>query len=514
MKRFAKLISVVCFTMLFMTAGSYAGEIHEAAAVGDLDKVRALIEADLTLVESRDGRGCTPLYIACIRHQVAVAHFLIDNGADVNARNNGNQTPLHAANGVYGQDVDLIKRLIAKGANVNAQGSRGETPLHWAAARGNLTVAKLLMDNDADPSAYDQAFGTVLQHAINQSHPQMAKLLIENGAKLNQKDPSGRTELHLAAINGYADLTRILIENSAGIHAVDRHNRTALYYTAKHGYRSVADILVAAGANQDAIVESNYGPAPQLAAALQEGEAYFWYLGGFGGDGYAVKTKGHLLLFDPPGIDESPEADLANGHLNTHELAGQKITVLITKPHWERYPLDCIEIVKRMPDVDLVISFKPETKFRSQGPVPPYRLARPHKSFAIGGVQVHTIPATLGGLAYLVEADGIKVFHAGYHVSNKASQDASYRKEIDFLKTFGPIDVAMLPVAGHAIESYTYDSYLYLVDQLLPKAVYLMHGYYSYDVYLEVAELMRTRPVTVKYPEGRAGGDRFHYSRD
>lgn len=511
MNRFAETIGPLCLALFLATAGLRAGEIHQAAAAGDLNKVQRLIKADPTLVESEDGRGCTPVFTACIRNQVAVAHFLIDQGADVNARNDWSLTPLHGANGVYGQDYDLIKRLIAQGADVNAQGSRGESPLSWAAARGNLDVARLLIANGADVNTYDTAFGTILHNTIRQNHPEMAKLLIASGAKLGRKDASSRTELHLTAIWGYVDLAKLLAERGVDVEATDRHQRTALYYAAKHGYRSVADVLTAAGANQTAIVEANYGPAPQLAAPLRDGEAFCWYLGG---DGYAVKTKSHLLLFDPPGMDESTESGLANGHLKPDELAGQKITVLITKPQWERYPLDCLELVKRMPDVDLVLGFKPETKVGSQAPVPPCRLATGRESFDLGGVLVHTIPATGGGTAYLVETDGVKVFHTGYHISNKASQDADYRREIDHLKTFGPIDMAILPVAGHFIESHTYDAYLYCLDQLLPQAVYLMHGYYVYDEYLKCAELLRRRQVSVAYPEGTAGGDRFHYGRD
>ena len=479
-----------------------------------MNKVRTLVAANPSVIESRDGRGCTPLYNACIRHQVAVAHFLIDKGADVAARNNGNQTPLHAANGVYGQDVDLIKRLIAKGADVSAQSDRGDSPLSWAAARDNLKVAKLLIDSGANGNAYDTAFGTILHNTINQNHPEMARLLVESGAKLDQKDASGHTELHLAAIQGYADLARLLIKYGAGVRAVDRHNRTALYYAAKHGYRGVADILIAAGADQSTIVETNYGKAPQLAASLQEGEACIWFLGSFAGDGYAVKTENHLLLFDPPGIDESLDAGLANGHLNPAELAGQKITVFITKPQWERYPLDVFELAKRMDGVEITISYRPETKLTSQGPVPPYHLTTLHRRLSVGDVTVHTVSARQGGVSYLVEANGLKVYHAGYHACNEASQEASYRKEIDFLEPFGPIDIALLPVGGHLLKSYTYDSYLYLIDQLSPKAVYLMHGVYEYDEYLKCAKLLRTGHVPVKYPGGTAGGDRFFFSRD
>jgi hypothetical protein len=270
--------------------------------------------------------------------------------------------------------------------------------------------------------------------------------------------------------------------------------------------------LLAAGARKDGIVESNYGKAPQLAGALREGEAHLWYLGGFAGAGYAVKTRGHLLLFDPPGIDESLEAGLANGHLNPSELAGQKITVLITKPARERYGLGVFELAKRMADVEFVISFKPEAKLAALGPVPPYRLAMPNQSLTVGDLKVHSIPATLGGVAYLVEADGLRIFHAGYHACNEASQTEAYRKEIDFLETIAPIDVALLPVQGHLIKAFTYDSYLYLLDQLSPTTVYLMGGNYVPEECSRCASVLRTRQVLVEFPEDE--GDRFHFRRN
>jgi ankyrin repeat protein len=503
-------IRLIIFLLLYLTSLSIqAGEIHDAAAAGDLNKVQSIITADPCSIESKDENGSTPLHIACIRNQVAVANFLIDQGANVNARNKWGQTPLHWANGVFGQDYDLIKRLIAKGADVNAQGNRGESVLQWAAGQGNLKVAELLINSGADLNAYDKNFGTILHNIISLNNIEMAKLLIDRGAKLNLKDPLGYTEIHLAAIVGDSGLVRLLIEHGADIQAVDGHNHTALYYAAKHGYQSVAEALVANGAKKNDIVESNYGKAPQLAGTFKDGEAYLWYLGK---DGYAVKTKEHLLLFDPPGIDESLEAGLANGHLNPGELAGQKITVLITKPDWERYELGVLELAKRTTGVDIAISFTPETKLASQAYVPPYQLAEPNQSFSLGDIRIHTIPATLGGMGYLIEADGLRIFHAGYHVCNEASQTENYRKEIDFLKPFGPIDVAVLPVSGHLITSFTYDSYLYLLDQLSPKAVYLMHGYYEYEQYAKCAELLRTRNVPVEYPEN--AGDRFHFPRD
>ncbi len=252
-------ITALVFTLAMLIApGLRAGEIHDAAAAGDLNKVRAILEADPTLLESKDGGGSTPLLSACAAQRVEVANYLLDKGADVNVRDRFRQTPLHRACYSYlqGQDLALIQRLIDKGADVNAQGYNGLIPLHQAAQSGRLEVARLLIDRGADVNAFDRyngpvgaagITGTVLQVAINY-HPkeEMAKFLVERGAKLNRKDSGGDTELHLAALKGYAELARALIEHGADVHAVNQANRTALYCAARHGFRRTAEALIAA----------------------------------------------------------------------------------------------------------------------------------------------------------------------------------------------------------------------------------------------------------------------------
>jgi ankyrin repeat protein len=518
----ALIAGPVSFAPLLIAAGPRAGEVHDAVAAGDLNRVRALVAANPALLDSRDELGFTPLHKACFTQQGAVARFLLDQGASVTARDAFQQTPLHRASYASGRDLALIRRLIAKGADVNALGINGITPLHWAAFKGDVALAKLLFANGADANAYDKyrgptttgsISGTVLQVAINQGpREDLAVLLVERGAKLNRKDSVGNTELHLAATKGYAALARRLIGHGADVHAVNQYGRAALYYAAKHGYRRVADALIGGGAATSTVVETNYGKAPQLAATLNEGEAYLWYCG----SGYAVKTKGHLLLFNPSGVDTSLEAGLANGHLNPNELAGLKITVLISNP--QRWPIgpDSLELAKRMPDIDVVASQRPAASGGGGPAISSYRLAVPNESFSIGGILVHTIPALAGGLGYLVEADGVRVFHAGLHLSgNVPSQLADYRKEIDFLRPFGAIDIAILSTHSHSNDiAITYEPYLYLLDRLSPKAVYLL-GANIAEQYPRCADVLRARPIPVFYPEGGvAKGERFHFLRD
>jgi ankyrin repeat protein len=523
-----KLISFVCLTVMLAPVGLHTGEIHKAAAAGDLIKVRALIEADSTLLESKDSVGNTPLIIACRTLQVAVANYLIDKGADVNAKGLLKGTSLKWMRKDKDESFDLAQRLIAKGADVNAMNEYKSTVLGGAIASGNLKIAKLLIDHGADLNFRGLGGATILQGAIygENSDKEMAKFLIESGAKL-QEFSFGNTELHLTALQGYADLVPLLVKHGADINAVNEYNHTALYYAAKHGHRKTADALIAAGADKSTIVETDYGKAPQLTETLKEGEAYLWYLGGFISptNGYAVKTKSHLLIFDPYAIDESSEAGLANGYLNSNELAGQKITVLITRKT-SIFGLTVPELTKRIPGTNFVLSFKPTADSAGNNDIPQYHLAVPNESFSVGDIQVHTIPAihrpymfrifTGGdGLGYLVEADGVKIFHTGLHgSSNDSTQLDEYRKEIDFLKPFGPIDIAIVPIKGRHLYNLAYEPYLYMLDQLSPKAVYLAGDSWVTDEHKKCVEVLRARNIPVLYPEGGiAVGERFHYLR-
>ena len=66
----------------------------------------------------------------------------IEKGADVNAKDTYNKTPLHCA--VYNENLEITQLLIANGAEVNATDKDGDTPLHWAIFKGNLEITQLL----------------------------------------------------------------------------------------------------------------------------------------------------------------------------------------------------------------------------------------------------------------------------------------------------------------------------------------------------------------------------------
>ena len=541
MNRLRKIVFTTLLTLLLVTIKLHASEIHDAAAAGDLNKIRALLEVDSSLLESRDEHGDTPLIKACLGvppsyiSQIEVADFLIDQGADVNAKGDGGRTPLQCAVLTEPEACfDLLQRLIAKGADVNAtMSNRNWTALVGIVGTGSTKVARLLIDHGADIDVRDME-GTPLQKSINNNRPisdnvavdrelneGMAMFLVERGARL-QEFSFGNTELHLAAMRGFADLVRVLVSHGADVNAANNYGHTPLYYAARHGHRGAAEALIALGANESAIGETNYGRAPQLAESIGEGEAYLWYMASriSPNIGYVVKTREHLLIFNPSRIDESSEAGLANGYLNPKELAGQNITVLANYQPPPRYRADLSELARTLPGANFVLSAQPTVE-EGNAPLPAVRLAKANQDLSVGGVWVVTISACqrlfgIEGFAYLVEVDGLKIFHAGLHASgNNPGEVEKYRREVDFLKPFGPIDIAILPIQGRHLESLNYESYLYLIDELSPRAIYLIGEELVTEELRKCLEVLRRRNVPVEYPKGGiAIGERFHYVRE
>jgi len=149
--------------------------IGEAAALGDLARVQSLLANDPSLLDSRTADGFPALGLAIFFRQPAVARFLIEQGADVNAAAENAQKvrPLHAAAAV--QDRETLELLLARGADPNVKQQLDYTPLHGAASRGDIEMAKLLLRHGADRSAKGSDGMSVADIATKYGHPEFAE---------------------------------------------------------------------------------------------------------------------------------------------------------------------------------------------------------------------------------------------------------------------------------------------------------------------------------------------------
>ena len=151
--------------------------VYEAAAVGDIDRVRALVDAEPALARSYGADGFHPLGLAAFFHHPAVVRVLIAAGADVSApsRNRMRVTALHSA--IAGSDRESALALIAAGADVNAKQQDDFTALHEAAQNGDRKVAEALLAAGADPSLALGSGERPADLARTHGHPEVAQLL-------------------------------------------------------------------------------------------------------------------------------------------------------------------------------------------------------------------------------------------------------------------------------------------------------------------------------------------------
>ena len=87
------------------------------------------------------------LFYAAEHNKVGLAKYLLDRGADYEARGEDQQTPLHLA-AIHNSQA-VAELLLDRGADKDARDDRQRTPLHLAAQLGSLAVAKLLRSRGA-----------------------------------------------------------------------------------------------------------------------------------------------------------------------------------------------------------------------------------------------------------------------------------------------------------------------------------------------------------------------------
>lgn len=112
-----------------------------------------------TIIESKMNDGSTLLHGACALGSLQMVNTLIDNYADVNARDRKGQTPLFKA--ILTHNYNLAVRLVNASADVNIRDITGATPLMYAVGGRNLQLIAFLLDHGADMYGYNQKQKTV-----------------------------------------------------------------------------------------------------------------------------------------------------------------------------------------------------------------------------------------------------------------------------------------------------------------------------------------------------------------
>lgn len=160
----------------FLVASGALLELPEAAAMGDLARVRELIEKNPAQANAFSPDGFPVVALAAFLGHLEVVQYLAAHGADINAvaTNGSGYNALTGA--VTSGHVAVVQWLLEHGADANYRYSAGYSPLLTAAANGRLDIAKLLLAHGADPNATTSDGKSALSLANERSHPEVAVL--------------------------------------------------------------------------------------------------------------------------------------------------------------------------------------------------------------------------------------------------------------------------------------------------------------------------------------------------
>ncbi len=263
-------------------------DIHTAAYLGDYDTVRSHLDNDADIVNSG--------YLQAVMLPAGEPHSF-------EHRQTAWATPLCYA--IVGGNPAIVELLISRGATVKPHSERF---LDYAIAYDWVEIAKILLENDADPSKAPRilddgsemsgllkAFGVPpkdinaqghmgwppLVYACrgdNGEHPDEIRRLLELGADIDIQNYKGKTGLHCAAKAGFLKVINLLIENGATLDIMDNNGETPLFEAIrsriKNGekQRAALEALLVKGADPNFKNRKGFTPL-QVAQRMRRSDA-------------------------------------------------------------------------------------------------------------------------------------------------------------------------------------------------------------------------------------------------
>ena len=226
--------------------------IFAASALGMTGRVKELLSKDPALARASAGK-CknTPLHNAATLGSPDVMQILLDNGAEIEARDWLDDTPLIVA--AQNGRKEAIEFLLANNADINAKSTgrlgNSETALTKSIGRKQFEAARLLIEKGADVDAPKGAHSIPLQEAALQGNAELVKLLLAKGADVNSRSEDGQDALQWASSK---EIAEILIAHGANVNAKDQQGKTPLLFAIETGKLHIVNLLLDSGADIDA----------------------------------------------------------------------------------------------------------------------------------------------------------------------------------------------------------------------------------------------------------------------
>lgn len=192
-------------------------------------------------------KGMPVIHVAAQHGSPAIVDLLLRNGADANAIANSFRKPLHMA-----KKAAVARVLLAHGADVNAKDSDEATPLVDATLHGDPVLVAILLNAGAEVNIYnhslrnDQEDLSPLSLSIQSGRPEIVEMILNRGYQVTRR--VGFPYLHMT---NNPSIVKLLLTSGADINARDGRNATMLEIAARSKQFELVEILLMAGAEFD-----------------------------------------------------------------------------------------------------------------------------------------------------------------------------------------------------------------------------------------------------------------------
>ncbi len=152
-------------------------DVFEAVALGKLDKLTKVLDAEPDAVNDWSPDGFQPMHLAAFFAQPDTLRLLLERGGHIgiHSKNALNLRAIHCA--AAGRSLDCVRTLLEKGSDPNARQAGGFTPLHAAAQNGAAEMVKALLSKGADASLKTDEGKGALDFAKEKGHADVIALL-------------------------------------------------------------------------------------------------------------------------------------------------------------------------------------------------------------------------------------------------------------------------------------------------------------------------------------------------
>jgi ankyrin repeat protein len=226
-------------------------DLIQAVYSGNLPLIQKAVAANPSIVQMKNQDGQTLFFLASSLGKLDIVQYLLDSGADIEAKDKMGRTPLITAARERG-GIDVIKLLVEKGAAVNAVDDGGDSALALAAWRGFEDIVDYLLEKGANVPINDELGRWLLGEAADKGLEKLFTAMTAKGADLSIKVEDNATLLHMACGGGSSQIIETLLKSKLDVNFKDDNGWTPMHYASFKGKTDIIGLLVEQGADINA----------------------------------------------------------------------------------------------------------------------------------------------------------------------------------------------------------------------------------------------------------------------